>query len=1440
MLYDPVREGIWLFQGASNRSTKDADLPSPHVDTRGFGLVLKDKGTYEPASLVRTKAGTPNITTTPSSGVSPSSSLEASVRMARAQNSRSIQQNSELGTSQDSSTLSPGNKSTSSSEMGASIKDLHEYFISAVLGSLVYFLCWQQNFIPLNSRTLILATSNGLAEKGGAQVINQIELATLDISLTSLGVLVVKAYSDLTPGLQNLPRPITHVNLNEGASLCLAPTGSAAKFYCTFDDVNVEGMAAIFQSQSNLQFGKHNLSSTTATKSLQSKCMDWLSAKGLDTAFLESGGWLYVQITGSCPPYWNQDLYGSPALGDLTIVPWPALLCFQTSNGATRDSQHVCMTNSNYRDPLAFAEDWFIGKDERANLLFKRQKDRQAAEVVSRDQADFDARNLPSNVYSPPVLRRGSIAGSMYPTPPDAPLLGATPNFDGNISSPGNPNPFDSLTAGIPTTGIAGADVDVETWTSGRKARANYNENGTEVENIFGDSMEADMFGTDIMESDFDFFDVPDSVPLENNASSPIMPVLPFVQDVSMKEEADTPDDKNLYSNTYMHDRVGAYQHVPPEVPDILLQPKFDSPAQIPELPSLGAVAVSSTEPSRRRLERSPFNQETVFNKLSKKYNDRGTLLRRSGSLFDKIPFQDSVVSANSKYGVNGQFHFTMQTKRLPSRGTIELPLTGYLSGRRKVRENRQGSVYPCILKETPIVQQALEEPMDYLVESDLGSQASEQDDTSNTTDDPSALLNLQPKRKWDISEDIDISTPYDTLAMDLDLSVGTPQSISGLQMPYIDPDPADWSLAAYFTTLEPDIHATGLSDVECISSAQTLADQAVCGTFRIPGVVAPIIARKRDQVRTTRELMHGLARAASSCLKDFSVCSMRTFLDIQGIPVLNQVLRLPPRPQAPRGHGLEPARLSNPFLLPPPQLEVRRADTKLTILPSAVTFWENLGLGPSQGSKDISAVCAFPNIEGASTNANIFLDQMRSAYESSRFGNHDRAVCKEIADGLVNYSLDPLQQHQQPYAVALKETIGQLFKILRSLTASESNFVVYFVYPNDNGALLVQICHHFQLLFEYYRKALSERKIGHVNELVLQLIPMDFIASHTTLAVPSPTDYFRVAMEVYDRCFDFTSSTASPAIMLERPLPKIIDFKLTSNPSASVLQENTCFHVAYAKSRDERWITAAWTDNRGTQQMTASYCLGRKNEPFSMAFPQVATEIWETTIDYISSKKIHWRIMVAKVGVMDPSELEMWTSLASAETRAQASLTLITVHTDPSLRLLPAPTVLNPSGSTASSVVTPGSTPQALQSSMLSPDVASTPTGTVEPLEPDGDSRLVDLTDQSWGAVLGHRLNNSNSLVDLNLALISGYLIKRGGMNNDQPPIVMEVNIVHSEVVGNPRTFHESLLKEVLLCYRGLGSLARVRGVVDPVKDVRPWHVAAAEKVVEALYMLM
>jgi mediator of RNA polymerase II transcription subunit 13 len=273
---------------------------------------------------------------------------------------------------------------------------------------------------------------------------------------------------------------------------------------------------------------------------------------------------------------------------------------------------------------------------------------------------------------------------------------------------------------------------------------------------------------------------------------------------------------------------------------------------------------------------------------------------------------------------------------------------------------------------------------------------------------------------------------------------------------------------------------------------------------------------------------------------------------------------------------------------------------------------------------------------------------------------------------------------------------------------------------------------------------------------------------------------------------------------------------------------------------------------------MTASYCLGRRNSPLALKFSSIAHEIWETTLGIIAFQKVNWRILIAKSGVMDPPEVEVWQLLASnthqsltaKESSAQISLTLVTVDTNPSFELLPLSVSVAPNILAVQSSVytTPVSTPQA---SIFSPEPgnvntpqrdsgpanAPTPSDSNTDLKIDADATLIDISDQTWGAILSHRLNNSRSLLEFNPTLISGYLIKRSGAGPSDVPAVIEVSIVHSEVY--PRML-DSLLREILGLYRGLATLARVRGCVDPTKDGRPWHVAAAEKGVKVLYMLM
>ena len=242
----------------------------------------------------------------------------------------------------------------------------------------------------------------------------------------------------------------------------------------------------------------------------------------------------------------------------------------------------------------------------------------------------------------------------------------------------------------------------------------------------------------------------------------------------------------------------------------------------------------------------------------------------------------------------------------------------------------------------------------------------------------------------------------------------------------------------------------------------------------------------------------------------------------------------------------------------------------------------------------------------------------------------------------------------------------------------------------------------------------------------------------------------------------------------------------------------------------------------------------------------EVAHEIWKSTLEIISYRKVHWRVIITKSGHMEPREIEFWADLARTESNTNIVMILMTVDTSPSLQLLP-PTVQVPP-STVGFYTTPVSTPQ---TNIVSPEQSTTPATPMRDAgaaaaptpgadaggESDSDTALLDVTDQTWGAVVGHRLNNASTPLELQPALVSGYLIKKTSTKIEDPPVVMEVNLVHTEATARA---YEPLLREMLSNFRALSTLARARGVVEKEADVRPWHVAAAEKAVRALYMLM
>ena len=196
------------------------------------------------------------------------------------------------------------------------------------------------------------------------------------------------------------------------------------------------------------------------------------------------------------------------------------------------------------------------------------------------------------------------------------------------------------------------------------------------------------------------------------------------------------------------------------------------------------------------------------------------------------------------------------------------------------------------------------------------------------------------------------------------------------------------------------------------------------------------------------------------------------------------------------------------------------------------------------------------------------------------------------------------------------------------------------------------------------------------------------------------------------------------------------------------------------------------------------------------------------------------------------------WQSVVSTSGKPPTNLpvhfTFLSIEVDPLLQL---PSTVHAGKSLdlpLGSLETPENTPH---TNIPSPDIGglgSTPGGPVQVSTPppnngfgehDPDARLIDITDETWGVVMTRDMNDACTPSDLCTVLASGYLLKRGGPRDDDGVVHLGVNVIRGQ---KP---YRQLLKVVLGLYRNLGLLARAREIVDPLKGIEPYHVAAVRK---------
>ncbi|KAI0912036.1 mediator complex subunit 13 C-terminal-domain-containing protein [Ustulina deusta] len=1445
---DASRRGLWCFRlvikGKTSTDLADAPNFERNVESAGFTLTIVEEGTLEPAALVKHRFYGHNATNTPSSSSSSASSaLDAAFRSAQSATTPSFPVSV---AEQDGKALGPPDSKLSST---TSVRDVYECLLQASYSAISSCFSARTGAVPLSSRTLLLP----VAVQSECSALPPI-LASLRIYLTTTGCLIVSMSHSFANSLIALSDNITSQLPPFGVTVLAAPLGMFAtcQLYSLTDATTTEG--SLGQSPDT----QHRFRLEKDEGPWRNLCSRLVQSRTFSLSMKAAQKFVGLQRLRRKLVEPNSDGKRTPMMGPAPSIFWPASLCFckALTNLAINESDelHGSQLDMNF-DPLTAAKTWFSSTAEREGMISQRKKERDAMAVqeVALPERQVQISNSLSPLASHRPTQSGALGGTMYPTPPQG-VIGVTPSMDGNLSSPSN-NLTTATAAEIDTASHAPAELYGENWEGAETKRERVGAT-FESENLFGE-LGPDMFGdNDITEADFSFFDEQPDGDIDLASLD-----LAAVPNVNPSPSLDI----SLTTGQVPHSKTDP-SHIPTPGP----APTFAKP----ELPHARSSLVD--EPRRQTVSDtsqsngggskrppSPFNPDTVYKRIRASLDNHKATQQNSlvyanhGSIFDKVDFGPSLSLVNSKYEGSGRFDFSMnRSKGIKSSNLDTPPTTDSLRRHGKGRKN---------LKELPVAYgelfirmrgnqnsasnrpspQHLDAPHS---DADDMSLMSDQDDSSYDSDEPPSPVKSSSVRRRRGDDDGDsLATSFKDLDM---MDVAAPHL--PIDLSRNSKFEIDIPLTKYFADPEPAWVQYSLPDDQFIMAAQILTDQITASTL-LPGVATEYslqsgVDRRRHLSTVARNSMKELQQGFPSYFQPTTGYPLRSFIELQDVPLLGQPTRLQPRLQ-----GSDHIKPSNIFQVPSPRFEMRRYESRLSVLPSSISFWESLGLSPTHGTKDISALCLFPNQEGVSDSISVFTDRMRSTYESFKLGSFSRlSTPSGDEDGLFPFDVEKdvasFGKSTSFLGPSLQSCASRVCKALSTVSAEQMNFVLFFVYTPDIPGSIVECCATFNEIFEGYKRILTNKKLPFVNEMALQLIPQSLVASSSSVPMPSPMDLSKLALEIYDRCTIFGGAMPSPAIMLEQALPRMIDFKLSPTPSASVLHENTCLHLGYAQSIDERWITVAWTDNRGSQQMTTSYCLGRKGKNLATPLADVIHEIWSTTRELISSWKVNWRIIVAKCGVMDTHEIELWSSLVQSDPKSGLNLTLVTVDTDPSLQLLP-PAAKIPNNATSVFYTTPGSTPQG---TVVSPEQSGnaatpfrdntttsgqTPGGDNNATDSDADATLTDTADQTWGVILSHRLQCSVSLTDLNPALVSGYLVKRGGTRVEDPPVVMEVNIVHSE--GNPRAY-ETLLREMLTYYRGLGTLARARGMVDKDTDIRPWHIAAAEKGARALYMLM
>ncbi|KAL8692987.1 MAG: hypothetical protein Q9218_002104, partial [Villophora microphyllina] len=1253
---------------------------------------------------------------------------------------------------------------------------------------------------------------------------DEFEHLKLSVVWSPSGTLTVHGRSRRTTGFSRLSdllsddRPGGEHTINHGHPIFMVPSG--ARYYFTGTEGQVAG-------------------SVKTNREGKRRTLECLARQGM--RFTTDITWVYLRSKGlrsldHCLPH-NHN-------GGLIL--WPACACLiqALESSPTQDDVLQRISLGTFVDPLTKVEQWFLGRTARAEAAEARRKE----DAERRFKENRQAETIPEQTDDTTIDRIAQTsqylsaqeASGIYPTPPDG--MAALTQGSYEVHDTNGPNtteaqgnaPSMKHAAELHSPDAASLEVDVQRRHS-------------ESHDLFG-GLDTDMFeANDLTEADLNFFDEPDEVLDQMSLDA----VPSNIQSKGSGTETRQPSSQER-APEIVH--TNGSSNAEDDRTDTALQianalgptSKSDASPISPASDDLGDAASEATSAnSSCRSDSSNHVLQTSIDGHEEK-----PASKEKRSTFNHVSPMTRVQNFDEKYRQQGIYAASSPKDLKASRPTQDngalnstLPRIGALPD-----SSGPSTISPDGMQDMAYVHRG-RFPWDTdVVDTSSSESASAQEESKMSP-------NSSKKRKRASSMESDSpATPA--------LSDRLNETASG---DLSHTDTAAKGTSHYHQTLDDILDylddsptATGNvyigNDQAFIQVAQFVAEQRILQNGFMQCVsLSPKSCYDLHTSHQFKDSSAALKNAVEKVLPGAQPCNLKALLDLG----LGHSLDASAKNQLNSPSQLRSRVAKNPgdalYKTQAPYLGVQRGKEPMEVLPPALYFWEELGLGPVQQDKNIVAYMIYPNNEPVRDAASAFLLTIGTCYQSCKFGRH---VCGtqpgNHGEGLIPMpvsSADP-----QSVFKGLDEVCERLGTEIPITEADESIYVIYMVNPFNDETMLPHLCQAFLRLSTRYASRVESALQNRTREVILQIIPINFLVNCDRLTFPPPKAYVQLAFELYSRCDPAPHEDESmpppyasrSAVRLAKHIPRAINFHLGSR-SALPLAHDPCLHLAYSWDCDEQWLACAWTDSVGEIEWNAVYCLQDPAPDFWAAFSQTVQEILETTTDMLRPANMRRRVHIVKDSELYQRELEVWrVHSASIFHQQSVTVTMFSVNSHPPLSFPPQQP---PSGyhflpvNTSTSPQTPYDqvpTPDHSSPSVTAPRpvLSSTPTGASGFTDTDPSARLIDIVSETW-AMISPIPATDPYLPPTKFVrvLTSGYLLKRAGPEDDDGLVPLGINLVSTDISKQAdmnaasTKAHEKVMRELLGMYSDLATLARSRGLEEWKTGVLPWHLAAARK---------